>query len=108
MENINSSEELNTIINENEMVLVYFGNTSCGVCLDMKPKVELMLDKYPNVKSAYVEVEKLFKVASEYSMFTIPGIIVFIEGKNTIREVRHISIGDIDSKLSRYYNLLFG
>ena len=66
-----------------------------------------MLKKYPNIKSVYVEVEKLFKVASEYTMFTIPGIIVFIEGKETIREVRHISIRELDMKLNRYYELLF-
>ena len=107
MYNIASSEELKKSINENEILLVYFGNETCGVCTDMKPKVELMLKKYPNIKSVYVEVEKLFKVASEYTMFTIPGIIVFIEGKETIREVRHISIRELDMKLNRYYELLF-
>lgn len=105
---INSSEELKKLINENEILLVYFGNTTCGVCVDMKPKVELMLSKYPNIESAYVEVEKLFKLASQYSMFTVPGVIVFIEGKESIREARNISIRELDTKLDRYYNLLFG
>lgn len=108
MYSINTSEELKELIKENEILLVYFGNETCGVCVDMKPKVELVLNKYPKIKSAYVEVEKLFKVASEYTMFTIPGIVVFIEGKETIREVRHISIRELDIKLNRYYDLLFG
>lgn len=108
MYNINTSEELNELIKENEILLVYFGNETCGVCVDMKPKVEILLNKYPKVKSAYVDVEKHFKIASEYTMFTIPGIVVFIEGKETIREVRHISIREIDEKLNRYYDLLLG
>lgn len=104
---VNSSEELKKIIKENEIVLIYLGNETCGVCVDIKPKVELMLDKYPNIKGVYVEVDRLIQLASEYSMFTIPGILVFIEGKETIREARHISIKELDIKLNRYYDLLF-
>lgn len=107
MNSINSSEELKSIIDENQIVLVYFGNETCGVCVDMKPKVEKILQKYPKIISLYIEVEKLFKIASEYNIFTIPGILVFIEGKETIREARHISVQDLDAKLNRYYELLF-
>lgn len=107
MDNINSREELKEIINNNEMVLVYFANETCGVCVDMKPKIEFMLKKFPKVKSAYVQVEEMFKLASEYTIFTTPGILVFIEGKETIREARHISVQELEVKINRYYDLLF-
>lgn len=107
MYKISSSEDLKEIISNNEMVLVYFANETCGVCLDMKPKIEFMLKSFPRIKSVYVNVEKLFKIASDYSIFTTPGILVFIEGKETIREARHISLQEINRKLRRYYGLLF-
>ncbi len=39
--------------------------------------------------------------------FTIPGILLFVEGKESIREARHISVQDIDNRISRYCSLLF-
>ncbi len=95
-----------SILNE-EMILLYFGSSSCGVCVDMKPKVEDVLKKYPRIKSIYIDVEKSHNIAISYDIFTIPGILVFVEGKETIREARYISIGDIDNKIHRYYDLLF-
>lgn len=73
----------------------------------MKPKVLALLEKYTGIKSIYVDVDKSQNVAINYNIFTIPGIIVYVDGKESIREARHISIGDIDNRINRYYNLLF-
>ncbi|MBC8590029.1 thioredoxin family protein [Wansuia hejianensis] len=105
---IDSKEILEKEIIDNEMVLVYFGGKSCGVCVDMKPKVENILSKYSKIKGLYIDVEKSNKIAIGYSIFTIPAIFLFVQGKETIREVRHISIRDLDTKIDRYYNMIFG
>lgn len=104
---IDSNKQIEELINSNEMVLIYFGNNTCGVCTDMKPKVEETLKKYPKVKSAKIDVEKSLQISATYGIFTIPAIIIYVEGKETIREARYISIQDIDRKISRIYNLLF-
>jgi thiol-disulfide isomerase/thioredoxin len=104
---VDSNEVLEKFIEDNEMVLVYFGGENCGVCRAMKPKVEEILKNYPKVKSVQVEVEKLLQVSVKYNIFTIPGILLFIHGKEAIREARNISIIDLNSKISRYYKLLF-
>lgn len=107
MEIVDSNEVIKELINKNEMLLVYFGSNTCTVCIAMKPKVEEILKKYPKIKSVQVKVEDSIKVSANYNVFTVPAIIVFAEGKEIIREARHISIQDIDNKISRYYNLLF-
>lgn len=107
MDILDSKELIDQIIKNNEMVLVYFGTKACGVCNDIKPKIEKILKDYPNINKIYVDVEKSHKVAVDYNIFTIPGIILFVEGKETIREARQISIGDIKNRIDRYYNLLF-
>jgi thioredoxin-like negative regulator of GroEL len=101
------NEFIEKLINENEMVLVYFGSETCSVCCAVKPKVEEILKDYPKIKSLQVDVEKSLQVAAEYNIFTIPAILVFIEGKEIIREARHISMQDIDNKIKRYYSMLF-
>lgn len=107
MEVFDSRELIEEAINNNEIVLVYFGTQTCSVCVDMKPKVMEILKGYPKIKSIYVDLEKSHNIAVSYNVFTIPGIIMFIEGKETIREARHISMQELDAKIERYYSLLF-
>lgn len=107
MNMIDSNEAIEKLVKDNEMVLVYFGSSNCNVCNVMKPKVEMLLKDYPKIKSAQVDVEKSLEVSAAYNIFTIPAILVFIEGKEIIREARHISIQDISNKMDRYYNMLF-
>lgn len=107
MEIINEGEILEKLIKDNEMVLIYFSSASCGVCGVIKPKVEELLNEYTEVKGVQIDVEKSTKISAAYNIFTIPAIIVFIQGKETIREARYINIQDINNKIARYYNLLY-
>lgn len=107
MDIVNSNENIKELINNNEMVLVYFGSNNCNLCVAMKPKIEELLKSYPKIKSAQVDIEKLLEISAVYNIFTIPVILLFIEGKETIREARHISMQDIKSNIERYYNMLF-
>lgn len=107
MDMINSNEVNEDLIKNNEMALVYFGGNNCGVCTAMKPKVQELLKHYPKIKSGEVDVEKSVSLAAAYNVFTIPVILLFIEGKEVIREARHISLQDIADKLERYYNMFF-
>jgi thioredoxin-like negative regulator of GroEL len=104
---VNSNKAIEELINNNQIVLVYFGSNTCNVCTALKPKVEELIKDYPQIKSAQVDVEKSLTVSAAYNIFTIPVILVFIEGKEIIREARHISMQDINSKIERYYNMLF-
>lgn len=107
MDIVDSKEMIGEIVDNNLMVLAYFGSKTCGVCTDMKPKIDQILKKYPKIKSIYIDMEKSAQIGIEYGFFIIPAIILFVEGKESIREVRHISIQDIDGKLSRLYDLVF-
>lgn len=107
MDFINSQDSLNELITNDEMLLVYFGSKSCDVCVAVKPKLEEILKKYPKIKSVQVDVERSIQIAASYNIFTIPAILLFIEGKETMREARYISMQNTDNVLSRYYNLFF-
>lgn len=107
MENLDSKELIEEAIKNNKMLLAYFGTMTCGVCVDLKPKVEAMLEKYPKIESIYLNIEKYPNLGIAYSFFTAPGIILFIEGKETIREARHISMDSLEDKVSRYYSMVF-
>jgi thiol-disulfide isomerase/thioredoxin len=107
MDMVNSLEEIKKLIENNQMILLYFGGNSCSVCSAVKPKIEEILKAYPKIKGVQIDVEKSLDVSAAYNIFTIPAILVYIEGKEIIREARHISIQDLSSKIDRYYNMLF-
>jgi Thioredoxin domain-containing protein len=56
-------ENIKELINNNEIVLVYFGSNNCNVCVVMKPKVD---------------IEKSLEVSAAYNIFTMPVILLFI------------------------------
>lgn len=107
MDYIKSNEELKNITDENSMVIVYFGSEMCGVCVALKPKIEELLKSYPKIKAVQADVDISPEMAASLNIFTIPGILLFIEGKEAIREARFISVPDIESKISRYYQMYF-
>lgn len=108
MNKVNSIEEVNKLKNNNDMLLVYFGSNSCSVCNAMMPKIEKMLEKYPSIQAIKIETESSIELSATYNVFTIPVIILFIEGKETIREARIISLINLEQKISRYYELFYG
>ena len=107
MVTLDSIELIEEAIKKDEMVLVYFGSESCGVCVDLKPKVIGLLEKYPKVKTIYVDMAKSHNIGISYNFFTMPGLLLFVEGKESLREARHISIDDLEMKMSRYYDMIF-
>lgn len=108
MRMVKDREDILNEVNSKDMTLVYFGNESCGVCVDLKPKVEKLLEEnFPKLGSMYVDVEKSLKLAAEFQVFTIPALIVYADGKEVIKEARHMSVLELENKIDRYYKMLF-
>lgn len=107
METVASAAQIDELQRENEIVLVYFGSPSCGVCRDILPKLERMLENYPHIKAVRVETQNLPELSAGYGVFAIPVILLFIQGRETLREGGIISLDRLEPKIARYYGLLF-
>ncbi len=107
MERIDTNDIAERLIADNEMAILYFGHDGCGVCKVMLPKLETLLLDYPKIKAGYVKADTSLELAATHSVFTVPAILVFTEGKEVIREARHISLLELNERINRYYDLLF-
>lgn len=107
MEIIKSCEKLNDLIKSNDMLLIYFGSEACGVCKAMAPKVENMIKNFPDLKAVRVEADKNLNISARFNVFTVPVILLYIEGKETIREVRIISLDNLEQKIARYCQIFY-
>ncbi|CAH2214549.1 thioredoxin family protein [Tepidibacter aestuarii] len=107
MDKLYKKDIIDNLIKENDIVLIYFGNEGCGVCNILKPRVREMLNSYPKIKLVEIEVDKNLEASAQFNIFTIPAILVFIQGKESIREARYINLEEIDNNIKRYYELFY-
>jgi len=88
--------------------VLYFTSPGCGVCVDLKPKVNaLVKSEFPKLEFELVDIAQKPEMAGQYTVFVSPTILVFFEGRETHRFVRNMSIGDFREKVARLYKLYF-
>jgi len=106
MKILDSLESIDKFIKENKVAMLYFSSQNCGVCVALLPKIKELLNQYSNIGYAKVEIDEVQLAVGKYSIFTVPTIIMFIEGKEIIRESRFISIIELQEKIERFYKLI--
>lgn len=108
MEEILDKVKFNEIIESTPMVLTYFSHDTCNVCKVLKPKVEELLKKqFPKIKQLYCNVQTSPEIAASQTVFAVPTLLVWIEGRETYRLSRNIGLLELEETLKRPYNLLF-
>ena len=108
METVHSLEELNRIIAENTGVLAYFSHKRCNVCLTLKPKLsEVFKEQFPRIKQVYVDIEETPEVAAQQSIFAVPVIVVYFDGRESYRKARNVGIDELTALVKRPYQMIF-
>lgn len=102
-------KDYNNFISANTGAVVYFSTPDCNVCKVLKPKIiSLIEDKYPMLKFAYVDCETSRELAAQNSIFAVPTILFFMDGKELFRKSRNISLAEFDRDIARPYSIYFG
>lgn len=108
METIQSLEDFNNVVANNRAVLAYFSTANCSVCHVLKPKVlQMVAQEFPQVKVIYIPSDLQPEVAAQNRIFTAPTVLVFFEGRETIRKSRAFGIEALKAEIQRPYSLLF-
>ncbi len=108
MKEIHKLEELQSLINEELAVMIYFYNDDCPPCFSLRPKVEsLVADQYPKMKLIFINSKNHPEIPAEYSVFSNPAILLFFDGKETRRFSKYITVDELSLSIERYYNLIF-
>ncbi len=105
---IQEPQELMEIIKTEPAVLIYFSHAACNVCKVLKPKIKSLLEEdFDQIKMVYVDTVLHPEIPAQMSIFTVPTIVVFLEGKVYFKWSRNISIQQIKRELGRPYQMLF-
>ncbi len=99
--------DVQKIIDENMAVMLYFSAPTCNVCKALKPKlleaIESNFDKF-EIVSIDTSIEQ--DIAAHYSVFAIPTVLIFLDGREFLRKSRHMSIDEVIREIERPYSIM--
>lgn len=109
--NIDSPKSLDDfleITRLNTAVCFYLSTPECNVCKVLKPKViEMIQLDFPEMNFCYVDLNEAKEISGQLSVFSVPTILVYFEGKEIIRASRNIHLGELREQINRYYRMIF-
>ncbi len=88
-------------------VLVYFTTPTCNVCHALKPKISKEFSiNFPKIKQVFINSTEIPEIPAHFQVFSVPTILVFLAGKEFIREGRNVSISSLIQNTQRPYKIL--
>ncbi len=88
------------------IVIAYFSYPACNVCKVLRPKIETLSAQYDEVRFIYVDTHESPQLAGQYTIFTVPTLLIFVEGRESLRLSRNFSVGDVQAFLDRITGLM--
>lgn len=100
-------EDIEQKINKNLAVMVYFSAPTCNVCHVLKPKLLEAIDSnFDKFEIESIDISANQEVAAHYGIFTIPTVLVFLDGKEFLRKSRNMSIDEVVKEIKRPYDIM--
>jgi thioredoxin-like negative regulator of GroEL len=96
-----SVEEIRELIDNNKMVFVFLYGQHCSVCHGVLPQIRPMIDSYNELMSIQADIEKLPMLSGEFTVFTVPVVLLFLEGKEVLRIARFIRTEELKERLDK-------
>lgn len=102
-------EELQNIIKTEVGVLLYFWGENCNVCHALRPKFKEVFDtEFPALQQIYLDAHANPEISAHFQVFSVPTMLVFMDGREFAREGRTVSLHQLTEKLQRPYGMMMG
>lgn len=105
---ITSTAALETIKASEQSFVLLVTNDVCvvGERIVLKTK-KLVAEHFPKLKTYTTCATSTPEVAAQLSVFVVPTVLVFFDGKKQIQKSRVFSITELESDIRRYYTMVF-
>jgi len=104
LKELTSMEMVDTFILENDLAMLYISMPNCSVCHGLLPQVQHLMVHYPKIKLAQLNIENVPQIAGRFSIFTAPVLLIFLDGREYIREARIVHLQLLDEKIKKLYD----
>ncbi len=87
------------------VVLLQIGSARCAPCAAIRHRIDAWGQAQTGVAGYYVPIEDFPALAAQLGVLTVPTILVYAQGKLTIRESGCFSLDDLLCRVERYRDL---
>lgn len=91
---IENMEQLNELLKQDELVILYFDTKSWGVGKAVLPQLMELADEY-KVKTLLIDIDKDPLIRGQYQVFSAPTVLIIRENKEMLRESKFIDFKNI-------------
>lgn len=105
---LTSLTAIEELIADHDLVFLYFTTPNCSVCHGLQPQIEEILTAYPKIVRGHIDVSVVQEAAGHFSVFTAPVLLLFVMGKEYIREARIVHTAQLDEQIARIYENVVG
>lgn len=106
--NLSTIEEIDAFIQKNQLSFIHISRPDCSVCHGLLPQVRKLMENYPQIKLGHINVDEIMEVTEKLSVFTVPVLLLFVEGKEYIREARIVHLDLLKAKIHTIYQNVVG
>ena len=107
MHKVKELEDLEILLKQHPMTIVFFSGSICSACQAIKLKLEQLLLRYPRIESRDIDLVSQKQMAAHFGVYVSPVFILFVEGKECVRVGSSVDFGEVEGILKRYYDLLY-
>lgn len=104
MTELKSIEEFYEFINHYRFSFIFISREECGVCHALLPQVEQLLKRFPEIQLGHIDAGVVEEIAGLLMIFTVPVLLLFVDGKEYIREARFVHMEMLEGKISKIYH----
>jgi len=102
-------ETIQHTLQNNDAVMLYFSAPGCNVCHALKPKLtEALIAEFPTFIIESIDISETPDIASHFTVFAIPTVLIFFQGREFLRKSRNMSVGEVIESVRRPYDLMAG
>lgn len=99
--------DIQSVIDNHAAVMLYFSAPTCNVCHALKPKlVDAFAQNFPAFEIVSVDISETPEIASHFTVFAIPTLVIFLDGREFLRKSRHMSVGEVVEAVRRPYEIM--
>jgi len=88
--------------------LIYLSTPDCRVCQTLRLQVEALVQSQPPWTFTYVNLDREPLMKGRWLVFTVPTLILVIDGREVRRFSRYIHLDELGRALQRYAALIDG
>jgi thioredoxin-like negative regulator of GroEL len=72
------------------------------VCHALLPKIKEIMVDFPKIQLAFVNVDHIPAIAGHLSIFTVPVMILYVDGKEVLREAPFVHVKQFREEVKKF------